>query len=161
MFKPSSTGPNLHFLKIFMLIGGANYDQIWLPRGLKSDFEQCLNRLQLHLISILVNFSCKLGQIMTRYDFQEADFNFGQLVWWIGASIMGRYDFIEATRVSFSNIRSNFNFIFGQFSIARKLILNSRAIRPTDLLLHFTQFFPKNWSVTFSLFCHKPSQGWY
>ena len=33
-----------------------------------SDFEQCSNRLQLYLISILVNFSCELGQIMTRYD---------------------------------------------------------------------------------------------
>ena len=34
-----------------------------------SDSEQCLNRLELYLISPLVNFSCELGQIMTRYDF--------------------------------------------------------------------------------------------
>ena len=30
----------------------------------------------------------------------------------------------------FGNIRTNFNFIFGQFSVARKLILNGGAIRP-------------------------------
>ena len=34
-----------------------------------SDSEQCSNRLELYLISLLVNFSCELGQIMTRYDF--------------------------------------------------------------------------------------------
>ena len=63
MFKPISTWPNLYFLQFF---------------------------------------SCELGQIMTRYDFLEArrvilrnvrtdsrlqpDFNFGQLVRWIGAN---------------------------------------------------------------------------
>ena len=35
----------------------------------------------------------------------------------------------------FCNIRTNFNFIFGQFSVARKLILNGGAIRPIGLLL--------------------------
>ena len=34
-----------------------------------------------------------------------------------------------------SNIPTDFNFIFGQFSVARKLILNGGAIRPTGLLL--------------------------
>ena len=34
----------------------------------------------------------------------------------------------------FSNMRTDFNFIFGQFSVARKLILNGGAIRPTGLL---------------------------
>ena len=34
-----------------------------------SDSEQCSNRLELDLISLLVNFSCELGKIMTRYDF--------------------------------------------------------------------------------------------
>ena len=33
-----------------------------------SDSEQCSNRLELYLISLLVNFSCELGQTMTRYD---------------------------------------------------------------------------------------------
>ena len=34
-----------------------------------SDSDQCSNRLQPDLISLLVNFSCALGHIMTRYDF--------------------------------------------------------------------------------------------
>ena len=34
-----------------------------------SDSEQCSNRLELDLISLLVNFSCELGPIMTKYDF--------------------------------------------------------------------------------------------
>ena len=34
----------------------------------------------------------------------------------------------------FSNIRTDFNLIFGLFSVARKLILNGGAIRPIDLL---------------------------
>ena len=33
------------------------------------DSEQCSNQLELYLISLLVNFSCELGQTMTRYDF--------------------------------------------------------------------------------------------
>ena len=37
----------------------------------------------------------------------------------------------------FSNIRTDFNLIFGQFSMARKLILNGGAIRPTGLLLMY------------------------
>ena len=37
-----------------------------------SDFDQCSNRFQLDLISLLVNFSYELGQIMTRYDVIEA-----------------------------------------------------------------------------------------
>ena len=37
--------------------------------GYMSDSEQCSNRLELDLISLLVNFSSELGQIMTRYDF--------------------------------------------------------------------------------------------
>ena len=36
-----------------------------------SDSEQCSNRLQLDQILILVNLSCKLGQIMTIYDVLE------------------------------------------------------------------------------------------
>ena len=68
MFKPTWTWPNLTFGQLFMWIG-ANSDQIWLPMGLMSDSEQCSNRLELDLISLLVNFSCELGQIMTRYDF--------------------------------------------------------------------------------------------
>ena len=47
----------------------ANNDQKWLPMGWMSDSEQCSNRLALDLASLLVNFSCELEQIMTRYDF--------------------------------------------------------------------------------------------
>ena len=35
----------------------------------EGDSDQCSKRLELDLISLLVNFSCELGQIMTRYDF--------------------------------------------------------------------------------------------
>ena len=44
----------------------------------------------------------------------------------------------------FCNIRTDFNFIFGKFSVARKLILNGGAIRPIGLLLmqcsRYTEF---------------------
>ena len=43
------------------------YDFLWPRRVILSNV-----RLQLYLISILVNFSSELGQIMTRYDFLEA-----------------------------------------------------------------------------------------
>ena len=36
-----------------------------------SDFEQCLNRLQLYLMLFLVNFSYELGILITRYDFLD------------------------------------------------------------------------------------------
>ena len=62
-----------------------------------SDSEQCSNRLELDLISLLVKVSCELGQIMTRYDFLWARWfwamfeptwtltnsTFGQLFMWI------------------------------------------------------------------------------
>ena len=38
----------------------------------------------------------------------------------------------------FCNIRTDFNFIFGKFSVARKLILNGGAIRPIGLLFSVT-----------------------
>ena len=37
-----------------------------------SDFEQCLNQLQLDLMTLLVNFSYQLGTMMSSYDFLEA-----------------------------------------------------------------------------------------
>ena len=76
-----------------------------------SYFEQCSKRLQLYLISLLVNSSFELGQIMTRYDFfggWMSDFeqcsnqfqldlisllvNFSYEL----GQIMTRYDFLEA-----------------------------------------------------------------
>ena len=40
--------------------------------GKTSDSEKCLNRLQLYLILLLVNFSHELAHIMTTYDFLSA-----------------------------------------------------------------------------------------
>ena len=43
---------------------------LWEPWSETSDSKQCSN--QLDLISSLVNFSCELGPIVTIYDFLEA-----------------------------------------------------------------------------------------
>ena len=49
---------------------------------------------------------------------------------------MTRYDSQRLDERFFAmNIQTDFNFIFGQFSVARKLILNGGAIRPIGLLL--------------------------
>ena len=64
----------------------------------------------------------------------------------------------------FRNIRTDFNFIFGQFSVAIKLILNGGAIRPTGLLsliLPLIVHLFKICSVTFPLFWHEASPGWW
>ena len=68
MFEPTWTWPNFTFGQLFMWIG-ANNGQIWLSMGYMRDSEQCSNRFELDLISLLVNFSCELRKIMTRYDF--------------------------------------------------------------------------------------------
>ena len=39
--------------------------------GYMSDSEQYSNQLELELISLLVNFSCELGQIMTSYGLDD------------------------------------------------------------------------------------------
>ena len=49
----------------------------------------------------------------------------------------------------FSNMQTDFNFIFGQFSVARKLILNGGAIRPL-----VTPIFSQNVA-----FCRHGSRG--
>ena len=41
--------------------------QLGTNEGSTGDFDQCSNKLQLDLIFILVNFSCQLRHIMTRY----------------------------------------------------------------------------------------------
>ena len=56
---------NFTFGKLFTWTG-TNNDNIWLPIGYTSDSEQCLNRLQLDPISLLVNFSHELAH-MTSY----------------------------------------------------------------------------------------------
>ena len=80
MFELTWTWHNFTFGQLFMWIG-ANNDQIWLPMGEMSDSEQCSNRLELDIISLLVNFSCELGQIMTRYDFLWARWVILSNVW--------------------------------------------------------------------------------
>ena len=47
----------------------------------------------------------------------------------------------------FCNIRTDFNLIFGKFSVARKLILNGGAIRPIGLL-----FKSMSWFITSKAF---------
>ena len=87
-----------------------------------SDSEQCSNRLELDLISLLVNFSCELGQIMTRYDFLLArrvilsnvrtDSNLTYLLINFSCElgqIMTRYDLLGARRVILSNVQTDSN----------------------------------------------------
>ena len=126
MFEPTPTLPNFDFGKFFMWIG-ANNDQIRLPRGLRTDFDKCLNRLP-----------------------TWPDFTFGPLVRWIGANngqiwlsrgyksdfeqcsnrlqlglisilvnfsyelrqIMTRYDLLEVRWVIFSNVLIYSNFLY-------------------------------------------------
>ena len=53
------------------------HDFLWVGRvilskvriGWTSDSDKCSKRLQLDLISLLVNLSCELLEIMIRYDF--------------------------------------------------------------------------------------------
>ena len=102
MFEPTWTLHNFTFGQLFMWIW-ENNDQIWLPVGSMSDSEQCFETdLKLYLISLSVNFSCELGQIMNRYDFlcprwvilsnvrnrleTWPNFTFDQLFIWIGAN---------------------------------------------------------------------------
>ena len=78
---------------------------------------------------------------MTRYDFLDARFviwlTIDLLLLLVNIWFWAKNDQIwqpEARWMVFSNIQTDFNFIFGQFSVARKLILNGGAIRPTGLL---------------------------
>ena len=116
-------------ISVFMWIG-ANNNQIWLPRSQNSEFEQCSNRLQLDLIwyiflyaRFVVWFAIDLLLLLVNIWFSANNYQ----VW-----------LLEARWMIFSNIRTDLNLIFGQFSVARKLILNGEAIRPTGLLLLIT-----------------------
>ena len=70
LFEPplSVIGPPLSKKPGSALVNLANNDQIWFSMDQTSDSEQYSNRLELDLISLLVNLSCELGQIMTGYD---------------------------------------------------------------------------------------------
>ena len=146
-----------------------------------SNSEQCSNRLELYIISLLANFSYELGQIMARFDFlwprwvnlnnvqtdSQLDLisifvNFSCELGQIGGSFQkknpkwGPKNLIRFILLWFSEKNVFFcnpklshssrfwwysfvssSFIFGQFPVARKLIINGGAIRPTGLLLVF------------------------
>ena len=53
MFEPTPTLSNFDFGQLFMTIG-VNNDQIWLARGLKSDFDKCSNNIRTDLNLIFV-----------------------------------------------------------------------------------------------------------
>ena len=71
-----------------------------------SDFEQCLNQLQVDLITLLVNFSYQVG------------------------TMMSRYDFLEARRVILRNVRTDYNLkqAFREFLVSPALIRNYKAV---------------------------------
>ena len=106
-------------------------------------------------------FWYELGKIMTRYDFLDARF-----VIWLAIDLLlllvniwfwAKNDQIwqpEPRWMIFCNIRTDFNFIFGQVSVARKLILNGGAIRPIGLLFRkTTRFSATKFSVCFGWIC--------
>ena len=113
------------------------------------------------------NFWYELGKIMTRYDFLDARF-----VIWLAIDLLlllvniwfwAKNDKIwqpEARWMIFCNIRTDFNFIFGQFSVARELILNGGAIRPIGLLLIYiianclTSWYVLTWWQTYCSHIH-------
>ena len=67
-FEPTQTLTYCTFSQLFMWIGASN-DQYMSSHVLMVDSEQCLNRPQLILMPLLVNFVPELGHIMTKYDF--------------------------------------------------------------------------------------------
>ena len=93
------TDSNVIFGQYFIWIG-YNNDQIWLPRRYSCDFEKCLNRLVLEQINYTFGKLYELGQMMTIYDLLEARWMFWAM---------------------FESTSTWHNFIFGQFSVARKL----------------------------------------
>ena len=123
MFEPTWIWPNFTFGQLFMWIG-ANNDQIWLPMGKMNNSEQCSNRLELDLISLLVNYSYELGQIMARFDF----------LWprWVIVS---------------NHVQTDF-----QLCIIDHVLLDSGALRPKGLLFTLRQFSQKLFDNFFSIY---------
>ena len=146
MFEPTWTWPNFTFGQLFMWIW-TNNGQIWLPMDYMSDSEQCSNRLELYLISLLVNFSCEMGQIMNRYDFLEGRWvlTFG----WLQKLNPGYEICITSYQVNLSSeVSAMFNSLMPSLNIrslpfvvflggfpSRCQNLCSGAIRPGGLLL--------------------------
>ena len=123
MFEPTWTWPNFTLVNFSCELGQimTRYDFLWARSFEKSPnvvltkiqnfieiqssrfrwYSFVFARTQSRLVSLLVNFSCELGQIMTRYDSYGLDewfwamfeptwtwpnFTFGQLFMWIGAN---------------------------------------------------------------------------
>ena len=128
--RTDSSFTYFRFWWTFHLIG-ENNDQICFLGVRWVILSDILNGLQLDLI--LINLSCELGQIMTRYDFPRPDGWFWtmleqtpilvNLVYECG-QIMTRYDFLDEW------FWAMFELTFGTFSVARKPIINGGAIRP-------------------------------
>ena len=63
---PNSTFGKLNSCELRQIM--IRYDSLWARRVIRSNGQ---TDSQLYLILFLVNFSCELEPIMTRYDFQE------------------------------------------------------------------------------------------
>ena len=133
----TSISLNFSVLDNFLCELGVNNNQIWPHMGQTSDFEQCSNRLQLYLISILVKLFMWIGanndQIWLpsglKSDFEKCSNRLqldmsSRLVNLLDESgqIMARYDFLEAIRVILAMFEPtptwpNFIFYFGQLFI--------------------------------------------
>ena len=115
-----------------------------------SDFKQCLNQLQHNLISLLVNFSCELGFIITRYNFLKVWIMIlSNIQLQLNVTCDQRFIWIWYNNDQIwlpRGLRSDFqhclnrlptlpNITLGQFSVSRKLIINGGAIRLRGLLL--------------------------
>ena len=129
ILEPTPTLSNFDFGQLFMWIG-ANNDQIWLPRGLKSEFEKCSNRLQLDMSSLLVNLSdewganngqlwfsrgCKSDLSNIRTDANLTIFFILVNFWYELRQIMTRYAFLEVRWLILSNVRTDSNLTWFYF----------------------------------------------
>ena len=107
-------------------VNWGNNGQIGLPMGWTSDIHQCLSRLQLDLITPLVNFSCELGANNDQiglFIVQTSDFDWYSkwlqhdfIICLLNLSyelrkIMTKYNFLEARRTILSNVWTDSNFI--------------------------------------------------
>ena len=103
--------------------------------------------LQLDLISLLVNFWYEFGKMKNRYIFLDARFVIlsnvstdSQYTYFYFWSTYDQIWLLEARWMIFLAIFGQTstlpNFIFGNIFVAKKLILNGGAIRPTGLLLN-------------------------
>ena len=92
------------------------------------DSDQCSNRFQLYPSSILVNLSCELGQIMTRYD----------LLW--------------AKSVILSNVRTNCNLTYFDQIYMWIGARNDQIGLRNDLNFHLWSTFHVHWVQLFTIY---------